>query len=399
MLGWELPPHHTGGMGIACYQMCKHLARNGIDIEFLLPFTAQFNIDFMKVTAAHPQSFESVEQAGGIYDSSYFRLTKHDGTSRVVNMNDQQEMYEASVESIAFAKEFDIIHAHDWLTFRAAIAAKRASGKPMIAHVHATEYDRSGGTNGNPLVREIEYNGMLMADRIVAVSQATKNTIVREYGIPADKIEVVHNSIEADPSDTIAEGNVYTYLDLMKRNGHKVVLSLGRLTIQKGLTYLMESARLVVEREPKTLFLFVGNGDQYQELIELAAEMGISKNVIFTGFQRGRYLFDAFRVANVFVMPSVSEPFGLTPLEAALQCTPSIISKQSGVSEVMQNCLKVDYWDTHKLADDIVGIVRNDALEAELTQNAARELQRMTWGDAAKKLVNVYENHHAGATA
>lgn len=395
MLGWELPPHHTGGLGVACYQMCKHLSSAGVDIEFILPYNAEFNIDFMKVTAAHPQTVQEILMAGGIYDSGKYELLFEDGTSEITDLRQQQDRFVECVSKMVKYAEFDILHAHDWLTFRAAMAAKMITNKPLIVHVHATEYDRSGGNSGNPLVRDIEYNGLMMADRIMAVSAATKQTIVREYGIPEDKIEVVHNSIEIDPAQQIEPQNIYSYLELMKQNGYKVVLSAGRLTIQKGLTFLMEAAREVVARNPKTIFLFVGNGEQYHELIEMSAEYGIAQNVVFTGYLNGtgKEWRDSFRVADLFVMPSVSEPFGITPLEAIGYGTPVLISKQSGVSEILTHALKIDYWDTHEMANQILAVINNPGLQQTLHEMGSHEWSQLTWRDSAQKMIDVYHSH------
>ena len=194
MLGWELPPHNSGGLGTACYQMCKELASKGLSIEFIVPYTAEHNIDFMKVTSATPQNAAQVIKSGIAYDS--FKFIHVDGTEEWISLFDQHKLYEKGIESVARLGEFDIIHAHDWLTFRAAIRAKQISGKPLIVHIHATEYDRSGGTNGNPMVEEIEYMGMMIADKIITVSEHTKRVVCQHYSIPADKIEVVHNSID-----------------------------------------------------------------------------------------------------------------------------------------------------------------------------------------------------------
>ncbi len=398
MLGWELPPHNSGGLGVACYQLCKALSVHDVDIEFVLPYTAEHDVDFMNINAAHPQDVTAVIKAGIAYDS--FKYIKTNGDVEWVDLFGQSALYEQSVERIADVAEFDIIHAHDWLTFRAALRAKQLTKKPLILHVHSVEADRAGAAGrGNPLVREIEGLSMLEADRIIAVSQHTKNTIVREYDIPADKIEVIHNSIDVEDNVVTDEASVYHYLDLMKIKGYRVVVNIGRLTIQKGLPNLLRAAKEVVARAPKTIFLFVGSGDQEQELIELAAELGISQNVIFTGFQRGKRWRDAYVIADLFVMPSISEPFGLTPLEAIGHGTPALISKQSGVSEVIRNCLKVDYWDINEMANQVTAVVQNDSLRDELHVQAYREYQRLSWQDSAQKLMLLYQEHLQGVPA
>ncbi len=388
MLGWELPPHNSGGLGVACYQMCKALSNRGVNIEFVLPYTAEHNIDFMDITPAHPQGVIEVIKAGTAYDS--YKYIHNDGSEEWVDIYGQQLVYEQSVARLVETREFDVIHAHDWLTFRAALRAKELTGRPMIAHVHALEPDRAGGKNGNPLVRDIEYTAMQLADRVIAVSEHTKKTINREYGIPVDKIEVVHNSIDTQDVEPLSGDNVYRYLTTMQKEGYRVVTNVGRLTIQKGLPNLLRSAKSVIEKEPKTLFLIVGSGEQYYELIELSAELGISNNVLFAGFQRGKNWRDTFAMADLFVMPSISEPFGLTPLEAAGYGTPSLISKQSGVAEVLKNSLKVDFWDIDEMANQILAVVRNDSLRDEIRANVLKEYDRLSWKDSAANLIKIY---------
>ncbi len=392
MLGWELPPHNSGGLGVACYELCQALSKKGADIEFVLPYTADHDIDFMRINAAHPQDVEKVLKAGIAYDS--FKYIKTTGEIEWVDLFGQSAIYEQAVERIVELAEFDVIHAHDWLTCRAALRAKELSGKPLIVHIHSIESDRAGKEyGGNPMVREIESIAMLLADKIIAVSELTKQAIIREYHIPADKIDVVHNSINTDLVIQSADQNAYRYLEQMRGHGYRVVASIGRLTIQKGLPNLLRAFQQVVLREPKTLLLVVGSGEQYYELIDLAAQLGISRNVIFTDFQRGKTYRDAYAVADLFVMPSVSEPFGLTPLEAIGYGTPALISKQSGVSEVINNCLKVDYWDIDEMANQITAVVQNDVLRDALHTNAYHEYQRLSWNHAADKLLGLY-NHH-----
>jgi glycosyltransferase involved in cell wall biosynthesis len=291
--------------------------------------------------------------------------------------------------------EFDIIHAHDWLTFRAALMARQVKNRPLVLHVHSIERDRAGGGHGNPWVREIEENAMLMSDYVYAVSQRTKQMIVEDYGIPASKIGVAHNSIDPSVFEELSFGNDYRYLEDLKRQGWRVVANVGRLTIQKGLPHLLETARLVVEKQPKTMFLFVGDGEQRDELIEMAVDKRIGKNVLFVGFQRGKRWRDAYSIADIFVMPSVSEPFGLTPIEAAMYGTPSMVSWQSGVSEIFKNCLKVDYWDTRLMADKLIGALRSQPFMNELSSNAMSEVSSYSWDNTAAKIMGKYE-HFAG---
>jgi glycogen(starch) synthase len=397
MLGWELPPHNSGGLGTACYQLCKALAKNNVDIEFILPYQADHDVDFMKITAAKPQGVAHVLRSGIAYDS--YKYIKDDGSEEWLNIYDQQELYEKAVIELVKDRDFNILHAHDWLTFRAAVRVKELKNCPIILHVHSVESDRAGDRTGNPMVSEIEDVALHMADRIVAVSQRTKNSIVRDYGIPEDKIEVVHNSIEPGDISPLDGDNVYKYLETMKSLGYRVVVNVGRLTIQKGLPNLLRAAKEVVARVPKTFFLIVGSGEQYYELVELAAELGIGQNVFFTDFQRGKRWRDAFAVGDLFVMPSVSEPFGLTPLEAIGYGTPVLVSHQSGVSEVLVNALKVDFWDINEMANQIASVMRSDELRDNLMENSYQEYSRFSWETASHKIVSIYEHHLIGARA
>lgn len=404
MLGWELPPYNAGGMGVECIRLCKALAKKGADIEFVIPYTADHSeIDYMKIHPAHPQDVVEVLKAGTTYDSAQYLNVTSTGELRALDLHGQVKLYEEAVSRMVPNLEyFDVIHAHDWLTFRAAVRAKLISGRPLIVHVHSIESDRSGQAGGgNPLVREIEALGLLMADRIIAVSEVTKRGIVREYGIPADKVEVVHNNLSAAERMPFSEDNEYRYLTRMKQQGYRVVVNVGRLTIQKGLSHLLEAFKLAVEHRPKSLLLLVGAGEQYYELVDKAAELGIADKVIFTDFQRGKRWRDAFSVGDLFVMPSPVEPFGLTALEAINFDTPILISKETGVSEVVQNALRVDYWDHDEMANQIVGVLDNDSLRDELSSNAFRELERLVTGDkTADKVFSVYERHAlAGAAA
>jgi len=393
MLGWELPPHNSGGLGVACYQLSRALARTGADIDFVLPYDAEHSIDFMKITPASPITAERLATMPGAYDS-YCYTCKTDDCDHTYpsDLRGQQKRYTDFVERYLDTAQPDVIHAHDWLTFEAAMKAKIKTGKPMVAHVHATEFDRSGEHSGNPLVHEIEQQALLMADRVVAVSQVTKDIIVRGYNIPADKIHVIHNSIDTDEMADIPYGDSYAYLHEMKRHGYKVVVSLSRLTVQKGLRYLVQAAQRVHTINDKVLFLIVGDGELRDELLEQSAELGISQNIIFTGFLRGQRWRDAYAIGDMFVMPSVSEPFGLTALEAAGMGNAVLLSKQSGVGEVLHGVLKFDFWDTEKLANQILAVADRPALQASLSQDVRAEFDRLSWADVADKCQSMYSS-------
>jgi glycosyltransferase involved in cell wall biosynthesis len=394
MLGWELPPHNSGGLGIACYQLCKALSKQNIDIEFILPYQADYDLDFMTVTATQAVGIEGFAPPQEAYDSQWYTPG---GGGHWPSGHHQRQAYEQAVVRLAEEKAFDIVHAHDWLTFRAALRVKERRQCPIVLHVHSVESDRAGRPDGNPVVQEIESVALQLADQIVAVSEHTKRAIMHDYGIPAGKIEVIHNSIDAASLAPLDDDNAYRYLTTMKGLGYHVVVNVGRLTIQKGLPNLLQAAQKVITQEPKTFFLFVGSGEQYRELIEQAAALGIGANVLFAGFQRGKNWRDAFAIGDLFVLPSVSEPFGLTPLEAIAYGTPALISKQSGVSEVLNNCLKVNYWDIDEMANAITAVVRSPALRNELWQNAYNEYERLSWEDAGAKINRLYDRQLSGA--
>ena len=402
MLGWELPPYNSGGLGTACYQLCKALSKKDIDIEFIVPYEADHKIDFMKVTSASKQNVETFLLSGSAYDSQYFSYLKKiqkGETPTGLTLGEQVHLYEEAVAAMVEGKEYDVVHAHDWLTFRAALRIKASKKWPIILHVHSVESDRAGTKNGNPMAMELESIGLHMADRIIAVSERTRQSIHDDYGVPLDKIEVVHNSIDVADMEPLDPNNAYKYLELMKKLGYRVVVNIGRLTVQKGLPNLLQAAQKVIEKVPKTIFLIVGSGEQYYDLIEQAAALGIGENVIFTDFQRGKTWRDAFSIADLFVMPSVSEPFGITPLEAIGYGTPALISKQSGISEVLNNCLKVDFWDIDEMANNIAAVVQSDPLRDTLWQNSFVEMEKLSWSTAGDKIASLYEAHSAGATA
>jgi len=399
MLGWELPPHNSGGLGVACYHMSKALAMQGASIDFVVPYSAVHpGIDFMKIHSA--TGLTPLERYGlGAYDSAKVldkSLVKAD-INDLKDMRGVQKCYVKYVEKLVKTVKPDVIHAHDWLTMEAGMRAKEITNVPLIVHVHATEFDRSGGT-GNPLVHEIEYQGLMMADRIIAVSNITKSIIIQKYGIPGDKIEVVHNAIDVDSFNDgyKYDFNTYKYLEAMKREGYTVVVTITRFTIQKGLTYFIKAAAKACARYNKLVFLLAGDGEQRDELVALAADMGISDKVFFTGFVRGKQWRDAYSVGDVFVMSSVSEPFGLTALEAAHHGNALIITHQSGVSEVLSSIFKYDYWDEDMLADQMISIATSKSLKESLQQDVMREYDRISWNDVAKKCLSVYETTRQG---
>lgn len=390
MLGWELPPHNSGGLGVACYHMSKALHQEGATIDFVLPYTAEHDIDFMKIHSA--TDLPPLHLNGmGAYGSP---CTCADSSECPHNVNDLravQRRYSLYVKRLVLRLKPQVVHAHEWLTMEAGIIAKQTANIPLIVHVHATEFDRSGEHYGNPLVHDIEQNSLLMADRIIAVSTITKNLIMKHYGIPGNKIDVVHNSIDtASLAGYLYDKSTYVYLQSLQDEGYKVVTTMGRLTVQKGIKYFLHAAARASEKYDKLLFLIVGDGELRDEFISLSADLGIADKVFFTGFIRGQPWRDAYTVSDIFVMSSVSEPFGLTALEAAAHRTAVLISRQSGVGEVLHSVMRFDYWDVDRLADEIVGIATLPALQAELTNNVASEYDRISWRDAAKNIKATY---------
>ncbi len=397
MLGWELPPHNSGGLGVACYHMSKALSFEGATIDFVLPYSAEHDIDFLNIHAATELTPLHRNGMGAYYNC---RCTDKDDCSHA-DLNDLrgvQQQYGQYVQQLVKDVKPQVIHAHDWLTMEAGMIAKREAGIPLIVHVHATEYDRSGEFYGNPLVHDIEQEGLMMADRIIAVSQITKNLIVKRYGIPAEKVEVVHNTIDPESLGVyMYDQSTYAYLDYLRGEGYKVVTNIGRLTIQKGLKYFLHGAAMASEKYDKLLFLIAGDGEQRDELIELACDLGISDKVFFTGFVRGQAWRDAYSIGDIFVMSSVSEPFGLTALEAAAHDSALLISKQAGVGEVLHNVMRFDYWDVNRFADELVGIATSDSLRGELANNVSQEYARISWRDVAKRIHDIYRSEGAAA--
>lgn len=392
MLGWELPPHNSGGLGVACYHLSKALALKGTSIDFVVPYSAKHeDIDFMTIHSATKLS--PLHKFGmGAYDSNFLSQVVDRNGKTPSTIREIQQQYVKFVEDLVVDKEFDAIHAHDWLTMEAGIRAKQLTNKPLVVHVHATEFDRAGGNSGNPIVHEIEYQGLIMADRICAVSNATKQIIVEKYGIPADKIEVVYNAIDTQSFDDGYEYDrrTYRYLEGLKAEGYTVVSAVTRLTIQKGLGNLVRAMAKAIEKYDRLVLLLAGDGEQRDELIRLAADLGISDKVFFTGFVRGKQWRDAYSVSDVFVLSSVSEPFGLTALEAAHHDNALIITKQSGVGEVLHSIFRYDFWDVDRLADQLVGIATSAALKESLRQNVTREYDRISWHDVAQQCMDLY---------
>ncbi|MBQ1387888.1 glycosyltransferase family 4 protein [Candidatus Saccharibacteria bacterium] len=394
MLGWELPPHNSGGLGVACLNMARALANQGADIDFVVPYEAEHpEIKFMKVLSA-TRLDPIYRYGGGAYESLKLleKIIPTIDKEKLVSIRDIQKSYCEFVEKYLMEFKPDVVHAHDWLTYEAGVLAKQKFNLPLIAHVHATEFDRAGMHYGNPLIHEVEREGLMLADEIIAVSETTKRIIHEKYHIPLSKISVVYNSLDEnyDTAKYTFNHNAYNYLKNLKSAGYTVVSTVGRFTVQKGLHNLMRAAAMALSKNPKLIFLFAGDGEERDELINLAADLGISKNVIFTGFIRGKKLRDIYSISDIFVMSSISEPFGLTALEAAHHGDVLILTKQSGVSEIIWSALKYDFWDEKKLADEILAVASSPALKETLQQNVKQEYRKISWNQVAKKCLKIY---------
>lgn len=395
MLGWELPPHNSGGLGVACFHMAKALANDGAKIDFVVPYSEKHsNINFMRVLNA--TNYRALHKfGGGAYDShNYAFVDTHNANEFLVDIKSIQVEYANFIKKFLSDKSNwpEVIHVHDWLTMQAGMIAKQITGAPLVSHIHATEFDRAGGQSGNPEVHAIEYDGINQSDKVFAVSKNTKQTIIDRYSIDSDKIEVVYNAIEPDslasPEDY--DELTYKYLEYLKSQGYTIVMSLTRFTVQKGLTFLMQAASKALSKNPKIIFLLVGDGEQRNELITMAADYGIAEKVFFTGFLRGQKWQDAYGVSDVFVMSSVNEPFGLTALEAAHFNNALIISKQSGVGEVLNNILRYDFWDIDKLASQIVAVSTSRSLLNELKTGAKKEYTNLSWSDISSQIIDEF---------
>ncbi|MBD3164384.1 glycosyltransferase [Candidatus Woesearchaeota archaeon] len=400
MFGWEFPPMSSGGLGTACYGLTKGLSQEGIEISFVLPYADDnTNGEFVKLIPT--SSIRKVKIIGinsllhayatsSQYHNHLLRFKKNSRQRKLYGEDLFKEAYRFAIKASVIAEHeaFDMIHCHDWMTFEAGIRAREISGKPLIVHVHATEFDRTGG-NVNQRVYDIERKGMHAADKIIAVSSFTKSKIIGHYGIQPDKVEVVHNAVELKYTDYGENFKV--------NNKDKVVLFLGRITMQKGPDYFIQAAKKCLEFDPGIKFIIAGTGDMEGYIIEKAAELGIADKVLFAGFVSNDDLDKMYQMADVYVMPSISEPFGITPLEAMKNGTPVIISKQSGVCEVLNHCLKVDFWDINQLADKILAVLKYEEMSNELKKHGSFEIRKFDWKIPARKCIGVYNKLLNGA--
>ncbi|MDE7387502.1 MAG: glycosyltransferase [Muribaculaceae bacterium] len=409
MFGWEFPPHILGGLGTASYGLTKGMWECGdMEITFVIPKPfGDEDKSFAKIIGASETpivwkdvSYDYVESRIGkvMSPDEYFRLRDHiyadfnymctndlgciEFSGRYPdNLLEEINNYSIVAGVIARTEEFDVIHSHDWLTYPAGIHAKQVTGKPLVIHVHATDYDRSRG-NVNPTVFNIERDGMIHADHIITVSNLTRRTVIEKYGIDPAKVTTVHNAV-VPLSEELLNAKA-------PKPKEKVVTFLGRITMQKGPEYFVEAAAKVLKNNHNVRFVMAGSGDMMDKMITLAAERGIADRFHFPGFQKGKQVYEMLSASDVYVMPSVSEPFGISPLEAMQMGVPSIISKQSGCAEILDNVIKTDYWDIDAMADAINSIVTNQALYEQLKEDGLAEVARITWDKAGKKVIDIY---------
>lgn len=423
MFGWEFPPHIAGGLGTACYGIVKGLAHNGVETMFVMPsasgdedksaadiinasdvpveITDTMNVDdFLdKVQFVHigtnmvpyldPEEFHTLVEEDRKrqvrdFTVNYGHTYKFSGKYGS-NLMEEVARYAMVGGTIAMTHkdEFDVIHAHDWLTYNAGIAAKRLSGKPLVVHVHATSFDRSSDNNIDTRVYEIEKRGMEAADKVITVSDLTRNIVITKYGIDPAKVVTVHNAVDfSGRSEVKVEKGVKD----------KVVTFLGRITFQKGPEYFIEAAAKVLKRCNNVRFVMAGSGDMMNRSIRQVARLGISDRFHFTGFLRGNEVQKMFALSDVYVMPSVSEPFGISPLEAMRSGVPSVISRQSGAAEVLKYAFKVDFWDVDAMADEIYALLQYPALSQFASKFGYDEVNTLKWNNAAAKIKSVYES-------
>ena len=409
MFGWEFPPHILGGLGTASYGLTKGMFENGdMDITFVIPKPwGDEERGFARIVGANavPVAWRDVSwdyvqsRIGNVMDPQlYFDLRDHIyadfnymGTNDLGciefsgrypdNLLEEINNYYIMAGVIARTVPFDVIHSHDWLTYPAGIHAKQVTGKPLVIHVHATDFDRSRG-NVNPTVFAIEKDGMNNADHIITVSNLTRQTVIEKYGINPEKVTTVHNAVEP-LSEEIRSIK-------MNKGKDKVVTFLGRITMQKGPEYFVEAASRVLQKTHNVRFVMAGSGDMMEKMIRLAADRDIADRFHFTGFLKGRQVYEMLAASDVYIMPSVSEPFGISPLEAMQMGVPSIISKQSGCAEILENVIKIDYWDINAMADSIYSIIKYPALYNHLRDRGLAEIDTIQWKKAGAKVIDIY---------
>lgn len=402
MLGWELPPLFAGGIGMVCYEMIKELSNKNIPITYIMPLGPSdgMNSDFASVIIARHHelgkkikskiievpSFFHAYQSPEEYEEEYEEITKNSDNKKFElygkNLFAEVDLFAKRMYNIVDTLDFDVIHAHDWMTFPAAIGIAKKTNKPLVVHVHNTIFDRYLG-NASKIEKDIEIDGLRQADRVVAISDFVKKRLVNEYNINPDKISIVHNAKNTFMGLAANAGEV----DIKNK---KVVLFTGRVTIQKGPEYFVYAAKKVLEKRKDVVFILAGSGDMLNRMINLVAQLSISKYFIFTGRYTQSQGKALYKRADCYVMPSVSEPFGIVPLEAMAEGAPTIISKQSGCSEILKNALRVDFWDTDEIANKILGVLNYSVLNNQLKNEGIKEILNLTWDKPMEKLIDIF---------
>jgi glycogen synthase len=384
MIGWEYPPHNSGGLGVACQGLTQALAEQGQRLYFTLPYQLPGNVPHMQLLNCQDPSW--VDTPSLIGQPPFSVYGHHEGSSVLPYSDMEQRVNEYADQVVAAGQatsDFDVIHAHDWMAFPAAAALQDSTDRPIVAHIHSTEFDRIPDGVGSKYIMAAEQAGLQRAQRVIAVSHYTKQLIIQHYGIDAKKIDVVYNGIDPLPSAPTDETSHFAA-------GRPVIVFMGRLTMQKGAEYFLELANDVLKKLPTALFIVAGDGDQYRSLLLRTAQKGLSAHVLFTGFLRSPHRENLLDRADVFVMPSLSEPFGLVALEAAQRQTPVIISKNSGVAEVLPSAKVVDFWDINKMSSSIVSLVSDKTAHHEQVQSQSEDISKVTWQRAAHRVADSY---------
>jgi glycosyltransferase involved in cell wall biosynthesis len=440
MLGWEFPPYISGGLGTACHGLTKALSDLGVKVSFVLPKPVESDMS-SHVKMLSPLQCRKKQTAGisGVPPKTDLKNVTFQTIASPLEPYTTPEYYEQKIEQIlkerphpelhengidpnieewiqktevfedlsrsqyggdmyseihryaahairlALQEDFNVIHAHDWMTYPAGMAVASVTGKPLVIHVHSTEFDRSG-EHVNQMIYDIEKRGMHAATKIIAVSYLTRNIIISRYGVLGEKVEVVYNGVEQN-----GESRSLAFNRVGIQSDEKIVLFLGRITMQKGPEYFLMAARKVLEEVENVKFVMAGTGDMMHRIIEMAAHMGIGHKVLFTGFLRGKDVQKVYEMADLYVMPSVSEPFGIAPLEALNYDVPVLISKQSGVAEVLTHVLKVDFWDVNEMANKIIAVLKYPPLQLTLREHGNFEVRRLRWSGAAQKCQAIYQ--------
>jgi len=390
--GWDFPPHTTGGLGVACQGLTRELAKEGIEVIFVLPKSQEVEgyPRFIFADIEHMVRTRVVNTSIAPYLGSQSMLDVYDeyGVRKLYQSSllDEVHAFAHRASEIAIEEDFDLIHAHDWTSYLAGVAAKIASGKPLVLHVHATAFDQAAGDNIDPAVFKIEKEAFGCADSIVTVSNFTRHIVINKYGVNPEKVQVVHNGV-----DTQDITHHEPTLQELRAQGKKIVLYHGRITIQKGVDYFVKAAQKVIAFDPNVIFVISGKGDMVGQIMQQVGALGLSQHVLFAGALWYEERDQMYQSVDLVVMPSVSEPFGLVPLEAIQHGAPSLISKQSGVSEVITHVLKVDFWDVDEMANKILAALRYPVMRGQLVKEGQREVHKLSWNLAAKKVCNIYK--------